>query len=388
MQVIMERFQHISRIADLIVAELTGRISDAERDELERWKNECPENLSLYGQYVSQSFIEGKCRFAKEYNVEDAFRDFKRKADFARQRKRRLVFYRYAGVLALLMILGGSLFLFKGKHHEPAGTVVSQIQPGGLKAILTRPDGTKVDISDTTYLAFVGQVSDAGGERVRRDTTVATSFHTITIPRGGEYALTLSDGSSLWMNSESELRVPEHFDVGLREVYMTGEIYFEIVRDAKAPFVVHTRQGEIKVLGTSFNVRDYADEKFLETTLVSGKVAFEQEGQDTYLSPGEQLRLNKESGEATVEKVDARLFCSWKDGRFVFEKQRLEEIMNTISRWYDIHVFYESQAMKDILFTGNIKRYGDLDQVIEMMRLINKIEIEINGNNVFIKSNQ
>ena len=85
--------------------------------------------------------------------------------------------------------------------------------------------------------------------------------------------------------------------------------------------------------------------------------------------------------------MDVRLYCSWKDGRFVFEKQRLEEIMNTIARWYDINVFYENQSVKDILFTGNIKRYNDLDQVIEMLRLINKIEIEINEKSVFVRSN-
>ena len=106
----------------------------------------------------------------------------------------------------------------------------------------------------------------------------------------------------------------------------------------------------------------------------------------TYLSPGKQLKLNKENGETSVEEVDVGLFCSWKDGRFAFEKQRLEEIMNTISRWYNINVFYENQSMKDILFTGNIKRYEDLDQVIEMLRLINKIDIEVNGNNVFVKN--
>jgi len=142
------------------------------------------------------------------------------------------------------------------------------------------------------------------------------------------------------------------------------------------------------VVGTSFNVRNYSDEIFMAATLVSGKVAFEGEGKDTYLSPGEQLKLNKENGETSVEEVDIGLFCSWKDGRFAFEKQRLEEIMNTISRWYNINVFYENQSMKDILFTGNIKRYEDLDQVIEMLRLINKIDIEVNGNNVFVKNSQ
>ena len=104
------------------------------------------------------------------------------------------------------------------------------------------------------------------------------------------------------------------------------------------------------------------------------------------MKPNEQLRLNKENGETTVEMVDVRLYCSWKEGRFVFEKERLENIMNTISRWYNINVSYEDQAVKDILFTGNIKRYGDLEQVIEMLKLINKIEVK--GNDVFIKDCQ
>ena len=213
-------------------------------------------------------------------------------------------------------------------------------------------------------------------------------YHTITIPRGGEYDLLLSDGSRLRMNSESEVRVPVTFEKGQREVFMKGEIYFDIVRDSLAPFVVHTRQGDIRVLGTSFNVRDYQDEDFLETTLVDGKVAFERKGDCSYLKPGEQLRLNKKNGKTTVEAVDVLLYCSWKDGRFVFEKQRLEEIMNTIARWYNIEVFYESSSVKDILFTGNIKRYSDLDQVVNMLKLINKIDIDIKDRNVFVRSNE
>lgn len=280
-------------------------------------------------------------------------------------------------------------YLFKDKRNEDVLPVVTQkIHPGGLKAILTCPDGTTVDISDTTYLAFVekGKLNVSSTEEEVTTREDQEHFHTITIPRGGEYALTLSDGSRLRMNSESEIRIPAHFNVNSRDVYMTGEIYFDVTRNATIPFVVHTQQGTIKVVGTSFNVRNYSDEIFMAATLVSGKVAFEVEGKDTYLSPGKQLKLNKENGETSVEEVDVGLFCSWKDGRFAFEKQRLEEIMNTISRWYNINVFYENQSMKDILFTGNIKRYEDLDQVIEMLRLINKIDIEVNGNNVFVKN--
>lgn len=381
-----EQDKHITHIADLIIAELTGKIDDAGRNELENWKHETPEHLRLYNLYQSPDFIARKFEFIKEYSAIEAYQEFAGRVKWAKHRKRTLALYRYVAAVVLLFVLSGSFYFFHDTKDESIA-FVQKIQPGSCKAILTEPDGTKIDISDTTFLAFV-QKSVMSRKNEEEKEVVETLYHTITIPRGGEYDLLLSDGSRLRMNSESEIRVPVTFEKGQREVFMKGEIYFDIVRDSLAPFVVHTHQGDIRVLGTSFNVRDYQDENFLETTLVNGKVAFEREGNYSYLKPGEQLRLNKEDGKTTVETVDVLLYCSWKDGRFVFEKQRLEVIMNTIARWYNINVFYESSSVKDILFTGNIKRYSDLEQVVNMLKLINKIDIEIKDRNVFVRSNE
>ena len=381
-----EQDKHITYIADLIIAELTGKIDDAGRNELENWKHESPEHLRLYNLYQSPDFIARKFEFIKEYSAIEAYQECAGRVKQAKRQKRTLVLYRYVAAVVLLFVLGGSFYFFHDTKDESI-VFVQKIQPGSCKAILTEPDGTKIDISDTTFLAFV-QKSVMSRKNEEKKEVVETLYHTITIPRGGEYDLLLSDGSRLRMNSESEIRVPVTFEKGQREVFMKGEIYFDIVRDSLAPFVVHTHQGDIRVLGTSFNVRDYQDENFLETTLVNGKVAFERGGNYSYLKPGEQLRLNKEDGKTTVETVDVLLYCSWKDGRFVFEKQRLEVIMNTIARWYNINVFYESSSVKDILFTGNIKRYSDLEQVVNMLKLINKIDIEIKDRNVFVRSNE
>lgn len=381
-----EQDKHITHIADLIIAELTGKIDDAGRNELENWKHETPEHLRLYNLYQSPDFIARKFEFIKEYSAIEAYQEFAGRVKQAKRQKRTLVLYRYVAAVVLLFVLGGSFYFFHDTKDESI-VFVQKIQPGSCKAILTEPDGTKIDISDTTFLAFV-QKSVMSRKNEEEKEVGETLYHTITIPRGGEYDLLLSDGSRLRMNSESEIRVPVTFEKGQREVFMKGEIYFDIVRDSLAPFVVHTHQGDIRVLGTSFNVRDYQDEDFLETTLVNGKVAFEREGNYSYLKPGEQLRLNKEDGKTTVETVDVLLYCSWKDGRFVFEKQRLEVIMNTIARWYNINVFYESSSVKDILFTGNIKRYSDLEQVVSMLKFINKIDIKIKDRNVFVRSNE
>ena len=381
-----EQDKHITHIADLIIAELTGKIDDAGRNELENWKHETPEHLRLYNLYQSPDFIARKFEFIKEYSAIEAYQEFAGRVKQAKRQKRTLVLYRYVAAVVLLFVLGGSFYFFHDTKDESI-VFVQKIQPGSCKAILTEPDGTKIDISDTTFLAFV-QKSVMSRKNEEEKEVGETLYHTITIPRGGEYDLLLSDGSRLRMNSESEIRVPVTFEKGQREVFMKGEIYFDIVRDSLAPFVVHTHQGDIRVLGTSFNVRDYQDEDFLETTLVNGKVAFEREGNYSYLKPGEQLRLNKEDGKTMVETVDVLLYCSWKDGRFVFEKQRLEVIMNTIARWYNINVFYESSSVKDILFTGNIKRYSDLEQVVSMLKFINKIDIKIKDRNVFVRSNE
>ena len=383
-----ERFQYINHIADLVALELTGKISGEEQQELECWKKESPEHMHLYEKYQSEIFVARKFEFVKEHDLREAYQVFVERTYRIMRRRRRIMFYRYVGVILLLFTIGSIVFLTREREKVPV-FLAQKIMPGSCKAVLTHPDGLKVDISNTSYLDYITNksLSVVAREEEKID-TLPLRYYTITIPRGGEYSLTLSDGSILTMNSESEIRIPEYFDHAQRNVYMSGEIYFEIARDTVVPFIVHTDRGDIKVLGTSFNVRDYQDETFLETTLVSGKIAFNQAGKEVYLKPSEQLRLNKESGETTVEVVDVRLYCSWKEGRFIFEKERLENIMNTISRWYNINVSYEDQAVKDILFTGNIKRYGDLKQVIEMLKLINKIDIEVKGNDVFIKDCQ
>lgn len=379
-----EQGKQIIRIADLIVAELTGKIDDAGRNELESWKHEALGHLRLYNLYQSTDFVAHKFEFIREYSAVEAYQEFTGRVIQTKRRKRVWEVCSAVAAAVLLFVLGGSFYFFCNVKNKPI-SFVQKIPPGSCKAILTEPDGTKIDISDITFLTFIQNDVMSG----KREKKVAGSlYHMITTPRGGEYDLILSDGSRLRMNSESEVRIPVAFEKGQREVFMKGEIYFDIARDSLVPFVIHTRQGDVRVLGTSFNVRDYQDEDFLETTLVNGKVVFEREGNCSYLKPGEQLRLNKEDRKTTVEAVDVLLYCSWKDGRFVFEKQRLEEIMNTIARWYNINVFYESSSVKNILFTGNIKRYSDLDQVVSMLELINKINIEIKDRNVFVRNNE
>ena len=152
--------------------------------------------------------------------------------------------------------------------------------------------------------------------------------------KGSKGRFTLPDGSVVWLNSETKLTYPSQFASDKRLVTLEGEAYFEIEKDMKKPFIVQAGEIDVEVLGTCFNVDSYSYTEFVQTALLNGSVKISGKGvkEPVYLKPNEQLRLNKENGETTVEMVDVRLYCSWKEGRFVFEKERLENIMNTISR--------------------------------------------------------
>ena len=194
----------------------------------------------------------------------------------------------------------------------------------------------------------------------------------------------MSDGSIVYLNSESELRYPVKFVGEDRRVYLSGEAYFDVSKDKEHPFSVDVNGSVVKVLGTSFNVRAYADENEILTTLVQGSVRFSAGKESVVLKPGEQAVLNK-SGRVVIKEVDTYLYTAWKNGVFAFEKQRLEEIMNVVARWYDVNIFWENASQKEVTFTGKMKRYDDFSKVVEMLEMTGNTEFVVKENNIFIR---
>ena len=140
----------------------------------------------------------------------------------------------------------------------------------------------------------------------------------------------------------------------------------------------------VKVLGTSFNVRAYADENEILTTLVQGSVRFSAGKESVVLKPGEQAVLNK-SGRVVIKEVDTYLYTAWKNGVFAFEKQRLEEIMNVVARWYDVNIFFENSSVREERFSVDMPRHESFEEVLRLIEQTRSIQIEIEGNNVFVK---
>ena len=210
------------------------------------------------------------------------------------------------------------------------------------------------------------------------------------IPVGGFYQLALSDGSKVWLNSMTELRFPVTFTGEQRKVYLTGEAYFEVTHDSVHPFIVETPDGmEVKVYGTEFNMNTY-EKGVVQTVLVKGKVGVRGGvlGKEVVLAPEQMAVYREKTGEIQVENVDPYKYVAWKDGEFVFERETIEEIMERLSRWYDVKVFYSNESLKQKRFTGIVSRHKDIEQVLRLIEGPATLRFDISGNMVTVRGGQ
>jgi transmembrane sensor len=240
-----------------------------------------------------------------------------------------------------------------------------EIAPGKSGAILTLADGTQVvldSISNGALAKENGSDISLRDGRLVYDPTVQTKneilYNTMSTPRGRQFEITLPDGTHVWLNAASSIRYPTVFAGNERKVELDGEAYFEVTKNAKQPFIVRARnKATIEVLGTSFNISAYENEKSLNTTLLDGSVKVN----GTILKPGQQARVTdavRVTDHADIDKVMA-----WQRGFFNFEGATLEEVMQQLERWYDIDVKYE-QGIPDIEFGGEMSRNMSLNGVL------------------------
>lgn len=313
----------------------------------------------------------------------------------AKQIKRRELIVRWSSCAAMVaFIIGAALFFRPTDERMTDGRteILSQLPtlpPGGNKATLTLADGRQVAL-DSLEQKFV---SVDGSKIQNKDNTLIYAegeaavpvYNTISIPRGGEYQLVLSDGSKVWINSCTEIRYPVAFSPEERVIYLSGEAYFEVKKD-KRPFKVLVNDLEVKVYGTSFNVNAYTKER-VEATLLEGKIGLQSGNmdQETVLHPSEQACYQSGSKQINVKKVNAYDFIAWKNGEFVFNDQTIEEIMNRLSVWYDIEVKYENPNIKKMKFTGVMMRYATIDKILHYIEETATIHFKADDRVIVVK---
>lgn len=384
-------------IAQLIRHSLTGELSEQERGKLEAWLLDSEEHQVLFEKIKKEICISSESSLFRSLNDEVAWQKFK---ITTRERKRRVYVRKiltYAAVIVLpLAVVVGFLFLNREKDTLPiASEGVVKITPGGPRAVLITADQTVHELNGVQGQREIevekGVVIKQGGANLEYDSLgapvqeVTLAMNTLKIPRGGEFRLKLSDGTNVYLNSASELKYPVRFDEKERKVYLSGEAYFEVTKDSDRPFYVVTEEVQVRVYGTEFNVNTHQPGK-VHTVLVDGKVGIKKRGMtgEITMKPGELASFDRNAGTFEVKEVDVRQYVVWKDGYFTFENESLEQILNTLSLWYDVDVFFQSESAKQLVFTGYMKRYNDISEILNAITEVVGVNFTINGKTIIV----
>jgi len=298
----------------------------------------------------------------------------------------------------LLLSLGAYLWAI---HQRPGGNTPADkggialkgdFPPGHNGAILTLANGATVLLDS----AHNGAIGKQGSVRVVKQNgqlsyTSLTGTHellynTVTTPRGRQYQLLLADGSRVWLNSASSLRFPTGFTGNNREVELTGEGYFEVADNAAHPFIVKTRNMDIHVLGTGFNVMAYADEGATAATLIHGSVEIKTGNQATRIIPGQQASIAQGTERLNLSNPDMTEVLAWKEGKFRFRKTGIKAIMRQIARWYDVDIVYKGD-IPDVELSGVFPRTEYVSQLLEVLEDADKIHFTTEGNTIIVSRN-
>ena len=387
----LSKEEHIAR---LIFLHIQGMTDNAQEKELNEWRSVSPRHEELFQRMLSSEYVEKSIsRFVKtEEEKERGWRQLQQKARSGRS-VRKIKWFPYAAAIVLILSVGG-VFYFSGdkEQTEILPIAKNEVQVPGSRAVLILPDGRKVDLENEVLRSDLAQsdsllLVSARSLKYRDIDSPDTTeiFHTLEIPRGGEYLLALSDGTMIYLNSESTLSFPVKFQGKERKVYLTGEAYFKVAKNTEHPFVVTAGELEVLVTGTTFGVRAYKDEKDIQTTLESGQVTVRVEGKSVKLVPNKQVLFNKLTMGMEVRDVDVDLYLAWADGRLVYDNCPLEKILTDLGRWYNIDVFYSRDELRSYQFSLNMKKHEEFIQVLELIGKTGEVQFEVKDNTVIVR---
>lgn len=332
----------------------------------------------------------------RQMKVRIMSRELHEQVQNTRKRPRRIAMVlRYAAILILPLAIG--VYFWLNKEEQSPATVVAQAQterilpvPERKQPRLILEDGSVVSLgrevkNEQISLHAVNRGNELAYEKkeVAREEEIIR-YNTVEVPKGGEYHVSLADGTKVWFNEETKLRFPVTFAGVTRDIYLeSGEIYLDVERDEAHPFIVHTVNGDVRVLGTEFNVKSNPDHSVV-TTLVEGRVQVNREKAEVILHPNQQAVAGTISSPISVENVDVEEFVSWKNNIFYFKDEELETILDKLADWYGFVVFYESPEAKSEKYFVRIDKYAEVDKILEVISDVSNIKFKINGKTVSV----
>lgn len=385
----MTDVENNERISRLILCHITRSINEDEENELMEWVRANDRNRQTFEQITDAAYLEKENRKLNSIDYRRPLNDMKaRISASADEEKSGVVLSRLrraaVGTAAMVCLLVGGYVYYNRYMEKPQTQAIAEstrqeITHGTTKAIMTLDNGKVIPLDaeaekNPSLVAKADEYDDV------KEISVAT-------PRGGEFKVTLEDGTEVWLNADSKLLYPETFSRGERRVSVTGEAYFKVAKDESRPFYVETAGQQVRVYGTEFNVHSYADDADVATTLVDGRIALGViggNGAETMLRPGHQASFDKASSSLNVRSVDTETVTSWRKGRFVFEDQSLDQIMKALSRWYDFEYVFADQDLANVLFMGSVPRYGKFTEVLSILEKSGGVRFKQKGRTIVI----
>lgn len=406
-------------VAALIQQLQTGKITGEELQALRAWLDANEHNKTVFNGIASLSHWENSLKAVESYDIDILTKRIFESAGLAEptfaaqpqphvyRLRGKLRKYRVgmaaAVIVCLIIMAWGSRYYILGRRTVALAinknTLI--IKPGSNKAMLTLGNGTTMVLSDT-----VGNIVTAPGNnqtalakggiivygKPAAQQQIAMTWNVITTPKGGKYEVVLSDGTHVFLNSASSLKFPVSFNSDTREVIVTGEAYFEVSHISHEkrpwPFLVKISRaggdgGEVRVLGTHFDIMAYDDEKTIKATLVEGLISMRKANDSILLKQGQQSVWSEQTQRLEVKSADIEAETAWKNGRFLFRSTDIKTIMRQLARWYDIDVAY-SGDLTNIRFAGNIQRKEDIRELIEILEADGRLRFNITGKKIIV----
>lgn len=406
----------VNRIVHLLLIQHKGELTEVEQLELDTWTGASEANRQFVARCQDRVQVAASLEQLDKIDEEAAWQSFIAKSGLEytyapvvsiRRRKP----WQWVAAAATIGVLATGAYLFFNKGGTKTGPEVvttykgEDIKPGTNKATLTLSDGRTITLDeakDGTLAKEGGSAINKKGDALVYDpeakgankagSNTPISYNTVTTPRGGYYALTLPDKSKVWLNAEASIRFPTAFTGKERRVEITGEAYFEVAKRADQPFIVSINDVQVKVLGTHFNIRGYADEAAIKTTLLEGSVRVESAAdnrQSAMLQPGQQAAIpissqSNKSLQIMVQTADVESVIAWKNGYFDFKAAPLSDILKEIKRWYEDIEAMEVKMPANEAFTATIPRNVPLSTMLTILEETDRVHFEMKGKTIIV----